>query len=274
MIAYQPVLLPPGLMVLNKDILVDFCPINQSFERPIYDSPAVNNPEYVRALRQWRRAFGGDIGLYSYYRKYGWRSLPNIIPHYMQADLRWYAGIPLQGISSYAEPGDWRTYELNHYILGHLAWNPSARVDSLVAGWCRARYGTRWRSAVAVYTALEKTVRGEGSVPYTSLKPVVEIAAAGRELKGLQAEAVRLGPGLSLPLDYAIRDLEIQEARAAAGGTAMAAMETVRVRRKVEELVRFLEASRGKGFFVLPAPKNTLGIFLKKYAVGARRLSL
>jgi hypothetical protein len=257
MIAYQPVLLPPGTVVLNKDILVDFCPINQSFERPIYDSPAVNNPEYARALRQWRGVFQGNIGLYSYYRKYGWRSLPNIIPHYMQSDLRWYASLPLQGISSYAEPGDWRTYELNHYILGHLAWNPSAPVDSLVSGWCRARYGARGPSAVAVYAALERTVREVGSIPYTTLKPVAEIAAARKELEALRADAARLGPGLALPLEYAIRDLEIQEARATKGS---------QVRTKVEELVRFLETNRDKGFFVLAA-KGALTTFLRKYGV-------
>jgi len=257
MIAYQPVLLPPGNVTLNKDILVDFCPINQSFERPIYDSPAVNNPEYARALRRWRSAFAGDIGLYSYYRKYGWRSLPNIIPHYMQSDLQWYAHVPLQGVSSYAEPGDWGTYELNHYTLGHLAWNPSVSVDSLVEGFCRARYSSDWRAAVAVYTALEKIVRVEGNIPYTSLKSGERIAAARKELEGLLADAVRLGPLLALSVEYAIRDLEIQEARTSSPAS---------VRGKVEDLVRFLEANRDKGVFVLP-PKDVLGTFLRRYGV-------
>jgi hypothetical protein len=58
-------------------------------------------------------------------------------------------------------------------------------------------------------------------------------------------------------LEYAIRDLEIQEARATKGS---------QVRTKVEELVRFLEANRDKGFFVLPA-KGALTTFLKKYGV-------
>jgi len=39
----------------------------------------------------------------------------------MQKDLQWYAKLPVQGVSTYAEPGDWFTYELNHYVLA--AWH-------------------------------------------------------------------------------------------------------------------------------------------------------
>ena len=100
----------------------------------------------------------------------------------MQQDMIWYAQVPVQGISTYAEPGDWFTYELNHYVLGHLAWDPDAAVDSLVNGFCRARYGTGWELARQVYTTLESTVRIEGNIPYTALKPAQQTAEALKEL--------------------------------------------------------------------------------------------
>ena len=98
-IAYSKALLPPTMVKLDERILVDFCPINQSFEVPINDPSSTRNAEYITALTAWRKQFAGDIGLYSYYRKYAWKSLPALIPHYMQADLRYYRSLPLAATS-------------------------------------------------------------------------------------------------------------------------------------------------------------------------------
>src|SRR5688500_946282 len=106
-IAYSKFTEPPKSLDLDKAVLIDFCPISQSFEFPIRDPQSKVNSGYVENLKGWRQKFDGDISLYSYYRKYAWQSLPVIIPHYMQDDLRFYAALPLQGVSSYAEPGDW-----------------------------------------------------------------------------------------------------------------------------------------------------------------------
>ena len=42
---------------LDDRILVDYCPINQSFEVPINDPSSTRNADYVRALTAWRRGF-------------------------------------------------------------------------------------------------------------------------------------------------------------------------------------------------------------------------
>ena len=269
MIAYQPVLLPPPTQHLNKDILVDFCPINQSFEKQIYDSSSRNNSEYADALLQWRKSFNGDIGLYSYYRKYAWRSLPNLIPHYMQYEMQWYAKIPLQGIGSYAEPGDWFTYELNYYVLGHLAWNTNTRVDSLIDQFCHARYGAAWKIAKSVFNTLENTVRIYGNIPYTTVKPVRKIMDAEKELAKRMKEVrasiknsgdVALSANLSrllLVLQYADYDLQIQQARAS---------DMQNVGKKIEEMVSFLETNETRGVFILPRT-NILDTFKKRYGI-------
>src|SRR6185437_8808721 len=176
MIAYAHAKLPPEHELIPPDVLVDFCPIGQDFDVPIYDPKAENNAIYLSAIQKWHRAFSGDIGLYSYYRKYAWRSLPNVIPHFMQREMQWYASVPLQGISSYAEPGDWYTYELNHYTLGELAWNPKVNVDSLIDGYARVRYGPARTLATAALRTLESSFRLRGSIPYSGADSAAQIA--------------------------------------------------------------------------------------------------
>ncbi len=271
MIAYQPVLLPPQKVRLNKNVLVDFCPINQSFEKQIYDPSAVNNAGYVEAINAWRQSFTGDIGLYSYFRKYAWHSLPNVIPHFIQRDMKWYAGVPLQGISSYAEPGDWFTYELNHFILGYLAWNPDINVDSLINRYLIVRYGTAYKSLRSAYTILEHIVPVYCSIPYTKLKSETQIAKAeakmasqilkmNKEKEKLTDATVRANLSrLLLMLQYAGYDLKIQEQVA-----AHATNETILATMK--KLLLFLKANKDKGVFII-SDKNDLSWLMKHYHV-------
>jgi len=225
-IAYGQVLSPPQSVVLNKNILVDVCPINQSFEGPMQHTTNRVNVPYTKAIVAWRRYFPGDIGLYSYYRKYAWRSIPVILPHYMQRELQWYAGLPFQAVSTYAEPGDWYTYELNHYTLAGLAWNPDLPVDTIMDQYTGFRYGPAKQIALAAYRDLGEGVRNFGSIPYTSLKPAEAIDKAATQLRerreevkaalgGVQDKAITDNLNrLSYMLEYAIEDLEITSMRA------------------------------------------------------------
>jgi hypothetical protein len=256
MIAYAHAKMPPGHAVIPPNVLVDFCPIGQNFDAPIYDSSDANNAIYVRAIHAWRRSFSGDIGLYSYYRKYAWRSLPNVIPHLMQREMRWYAAVSLQGISTYAEPGDWYTYELNHYVLGELAWNPNVDVDSLIDGYALVRYGPSRKLAIAALATLENGFRLRGSIPYSAADSTAQIArtlaVVGAQRDGVQRAAATAGNGelaanlerLGLMLEFAERDLAIQKARSE-GGTPEG------TRTMVRELVAFLTAHKAQGVFVV-----------------------
>lgn len=224
-IAYAKAIQPPANVTISKDILVDFCPIDQNFESQIYDTLSTINVEYANVLKLWRAKFSGDITLYSYFRKYGWKSLPNVIPHYIKKDMEWYAKIPLQGVLTYAEPGDWYTYELNHYIMGNLGWNINADVDLLIQEYCKARYGKKWQLAKETYKILENTVRIYGNIRFTSLKSPEETAIAISKINNQIAEinqskiavsAIALAnfERLSLMLQYAKYDLEIRSALA------------------------------------------------------------
>lgn len=254
-IAYAKAIAPPESAVMDKNVLVDFCPIRQCFEYQIFDRRSPINADYVANLRAWLKDFDGDISIYSYYRKYAWKSLPVIIPHYMQEDLKFYLNEGVRGISSYAEPGDWFTYELNHYVLARLAWDPSADVNAIVAEFCEARYGPAHHAAAMALMALERTTRRFSSIPGTSLKPADEIARRRAELQD-HVEQVRAelsetdDPGtahnlkrLLLVLEYALRDLEIQEQRAGGGADD--------ARKLVGDLTSFLSKHASAGVFLV-----------------------
>lgn len=244
MIAYANAKDPPQSVALDPSVLVDFCPIGQNFDVAIFDSAGANNALYVKAIHAWRDAFAGDIGYYAYYRRYAWRSLPVMLPNYMQADLKWYASVPVQAVSTYAEPGDWGTYEVNHYVLGHLAWQPDTDLRALLDGYLAARYGDHAVVAGEALAALEQTVRVFGSVAYSRPRGAAEIAAARNHLAKFKLRSTSNSSALNrltLMLEFALRDLEIQELRA----------RSANIDAQVQELVAFLKHNAAAGVFLL-----------------------
>ncbi|MDQ3674202.1 MAG: DUF4838 domain-containing protein, partial [Gemmatimonadota bacterium] len=256
MIAYADTRSVPLETRLPRDVLVDFCPIGQNFDFQIDDPRGKNNAQYVAELHEWRRSFSGDIGLYSYYRRYAWISLPVILPRYIQHDLQWYASLPLQGVSTYAEPGDWFTYEVNHFALAKLAWNPRTNADSLLGEYAAARYGAAAPDAGKALEMMEETVRVFGSVQNSTPRSAAEIAAAririDAQRRAISAQARRAHPRdvagaldrLSLMLEFASRDLEIQHARAAG-------MPGDRILSLIDGLLPLFVANRNSGVFLL-----------------------
>jgi hypothetical protein len=265
-IAYSKALLPPTRVKLDPRILVDYCPINQCFEVPINDPSSTRNVDYVRALTAWREQFPGDIGLYSYYRKYAWKSLPALIPHYMQADLRYYQSLkpPLAAVMIYGEPGDWGTYELNHISLGRLGWDADANMEMIVKAYCAARYGAEHADTAArALVTLGDTVRTYGNLPFTSMKSAEQIAAAKQKLESTAASLPTIGGAfgrLGLMFKYAIADLDLQHDRAAKAPEPQ-------IRKKVESLYEFLAAHKSDGVFI--ATEADRARLLKRYGIRA-----
>lgn len=257
MIAYGQVLEPPMKAELNPDILVDFCPIDQSFERPLYDTSIKPNAQYFRAVKLWRQRYTGDMGVYTYYRKYAWHSLPVILPHFMQHELQWYATQGFRGVSTYSEPGDWGTYELNHYVLAALAWDPERNVDSVVHEMLLARYGRSAPVALTAYRCMGNIVRQYASIPYTRVKSAAQLDSAAAVLRKCRERTEAAGlVRLTLALDYAIGDLDIVKLKVSGADAAT-------VERRIRELVDLLEAHKDQGVFVLT--RDNMGLFLKHY---------
>ena len=274
-IAYSSYLQPPRNVAVDPNVLVDFCPISQHFDAPIND-PANKNNEYADALRAWRKQFAGDISIYSYYRKYAWDSLPIVIPRYMQADLKWYATLPTQGVSVYSEPGDWFTYELNHYVLAALAWDENVDVDALVEKFCAARYGDEAAVGKSTLDALEDITRNFCSVPHVPLKDAAAIARAESQtrdlVKNVSAATDRAGDGsvkrslerLGLMCTYALRDLEIQKLRATNAPREQ-------VVEQAKSLHAWVKSHADDGVFLIKNQRLNVNRMLTRYGVGEPR---
>lgn len=255
-IAYHKTISPPESVPMDRKTLIDICPIAQCFEYQIYDDRSEVNSGYVSNIRAWRKAFEGDISIYSYYRKYAWRSLPVVFPPYIQRDLLFYDKEGLQGISTYAEPGDWFTYELNHYCLARLAEDPKQNVSRLIGEFCEARYGASAGVIASVLLDLGNITRRYCSIPGTSLKSAEEIAEQqARVADLLKVVEMEIGEtsdkGISfnlnrllLSLEYARRDLAIHHSRASKAPAD-------KTKRLIADLSAFLEEHKDYGVFVV-----------------------
>lgn len=169
-LAYHFYFEPPQNAKLPDNVLIDFADYYQNFEYQFYQNENPVNKKHNDALVKWTEQFKGDISIYSYYRKGFWRSLPNIMPHYIQNDLKYYKSIGIKGVSVYSEPNDWFTYGINHYALGKLAWNPDTNIDSIESEYCSKVYGTAGNVAKFVYNEFEDVVRFACVIHQTSFK--------------------------------------------------------------------------------------------------------
>lgn len=253
-LAYSKYVAPTQNIVLNHKVLLDFCPINQCFEYQIYEDSDNHNKTYNDDLLKWKKVFGGDISIYSYFRKYGWHSLPNIIPHYMQRDLKYYQSIGTKGISVYSEPGDWFTYGVNHFVLSRLAWNPEANVDSLVNVYSSQLYGKYSPKANKIYAELEDIVRFACKLPNTTLKNPVQYDAWAARINACR-ELIKV-PGdnkadslvcrnlkrLDLMLEYANKSIEIMRLKSSDDKDAVLKSET--------DLKLYLKGYSDEGTFI------------------------
>jgi hypothetical protein len=271
MIAYSSYVDPPEHATVDPSVLVDFCPINQQFDHKINDPAAEKNAKYVEALKAWRGRFKGDISIYSYYRKYAWDSLPVVIPHYMQKDLQFYTTLPVQGVSTYAEPGDWGTYELNHYVLAQLAWDPTVEVDFVVKKFCEARYGASAGKAEAALRTLEEITRKTSSIPNSALKSAKEIEddlgrawkleAIREDAKAATDPAVKRAlERLGMVCEYLRRDLELQKLRAEKGPKE-------EMRAKADELLKFVREHGDEGVFLVKEQRLSNARVSKRYGL-------
>ena len=196
-IAYQNYLTPPAGVVFEPNTLVGFCPISQSFTTGIDDPQNETNKEYWDALAQWlaRKDLAGRIYVYSYYRKYAWRSLPVLLPRTIGHDVQAYRKAGVIGLSSYSEPGDWLTYEVQHLALARATWAPDEVPELLLPYYCLDRFGKNAAVCMpAFFEVLENTVPKGAAIPGTpapSAETMAQLLQSLDDAKSLQQEALR-----------------------------------------------------------------------------------
>ena len=195
--AYYEPTTPPADTVLADNVMIDFCPITRSYQDPIYESSNDINHFYNERLRAWFDTpnFAGSLCIYTYYRKYAWRSLPILLPRLIADELRYYRSLGVDGIGSYSEPADWWTYELQHYVLARLSWNPDTDLDALLDDYLGHRYGPAASPMRDLILSLGDFLPGVARIPGTRFRDPADTALDTYEFWQPTARAVRAFTG-------------------------------------------------------------------------------
>jgi hypothetical protein len=170
-IAYQVYTVPPSEHKPDPGVLMEFCPINRSFESPLYASDYPQSEEYFHDLESWLKGVmdPSNIAIYSYITKYAWRSYPVLIPHLIVDEARRFHSLGIGGMSTYSEPGNWATFELDHYITARALWNPQLNTDAELADYTSHRYGPAGPAVLGYLSLVEQVVPHAIGIPGTEL---------------------------------------------------------------------------------------------------------
>ena len=255
-LAYSKYVTPPEGVTLDPSVLLDFCPITQNYQTQFYEKENAKNIMYDESLRKWLNKFKGDISIYSYYRKYRWNSLPNVFPHYIQNELKYFRKIGVKGISIYSEPGDWFAYGPNYYVLGYLAQHPDADVDALMSDYTQLLYGPATEVMTTVYWELEDIVRNGcyfAESEFFPLERYDDYYERVARIAGLVGKArIKYGTEnrvldkhlnrVELMLEYVSKSIRRQQEAARENRQSF--------QRLTDELKNFFRENAGKGIFV------------------------
>ncbi len=225
-LAYQLYTEPPTVVEFPENTIIDFCPINRSFQYRANDYTNTTNAEYDKKLLGWLKSgYKGDISLYSYYAKYAWNSLPVIIPKMIAEEVKYYKSIGVKGMSIYSEPDNWFNFELNHLAVAQCSWDNELDFEKYLDQYCEVRYGPAKELMLKFINIMENTVPQYCTLPGTEVKSVDDLKIAKtkfEEAKKLLDEAYKLAKDnkqveffldkISGMLEHAKMDIELREA--------------------------------------------------------------
>lgn len=156
-IAYASTVRPPDAeYASDPEVIVDFAAYSRNYDGHLGDPAIGANVPFADALRAWRTTHSGPLAMYEYYRRYRWRSLPVHPLATIAGDTAFEAGLGLDGIGMYSEPGDWITYEHVQSLVAALAWDSSLDAEEFLDGYLHARFGDRAVPAMRRYYDLTR----------------------------------------------------------------------------------------------------------------------
>ncbi len=248
----------PENMRIPSDVLVDVAPFYQSYREPIFDPTTKHNASHLKELSQWIQNHDGPVSLYSYYRKYFWMSKPVVFPGLMWSEMSYLRDRGVAGIGMYSEPGDWLTYELQHYLHAQLAADTAQDINALVQDYCEMRFGAAADAMSNWFWTLSKiTTRGTRLFDVAPDPPEVE--QGRRQLQSCAAllrQSQRACRGnrtclemlkrLGVATQVLDKHLELQQYQRDGNRKV--------IRRGIESIMRIVNRHRDKGLFLVSAP--------------------
>jgi uncharacterized protein DUF4838 len=221
-LAYGSTLSPPDPSYpYDARDVVDVAVYDRSYREPVSGSGEPSNRAYVAIIRNWRAAFGGSVGVFEYYRKYRWHSLPVEIPGLIGVEIPFYRSIGVTGLGFASEAADWIPYELNHLMVPDMEWDSGLDPAAYVRRYLSQRFGPASSAARAYLAAVEdagKTLWPNPDGAYDDLQAVTrarddyltaeQALADMRSLAPKGSAAAFLAERLGWNLDYAVHDTE------------------------------------------------------------------
>lgn len=224
-LAYADYIVPPKDVVFEDNTTLDFCPISRSFQTPLWADQNEINRQYSQALDQWLRrdVFKGNIAIYTYYRKYAWRSLPIVIPRLIAQEIKHYQAVGVNGMSIYSEPGNWFTFELNNYIISRATFDSNLDADQVLLDYAQKRFAPASNPIFQYFQIIETVAPALCRIPGTVVHDQHDLERGKEELgraADLLKQAAQLSTGddgvselvtkLQRELEYASNDLQIR----------------------------------------------------------------
>ena len=247
----------PERFKLDDDVIINVDFYFQNHEAAIFDKTAVFDLSSLVALDEWTANHHGPLCYFFYHRRYYWQSRPVVHPTLLWADINYVRQRGIRGISGFAEPGDWLTYELQHYVFYKLAADATLDLRLLVADWCGHRFGAAGETMQRYFWTLEKLSYAmqhlhsadrptaariaHATELYGECGKLLRAAARVRRLNGRQREHIaRLRIGLKT-VGMTIEIHETQRARS-----------RKRLDAAIVRYQRYVKRHRGKGLFIEP----------------------
>jgi hypothetical protein len=84
-------------------------------------------------------------------------------------EVRRYRDMGIEGFATYSEPGNWATFEVDHYITARALWNPDMDVAQELSDYADIRYGPAGTFVLKYLELLEEVVPHAVAIPGTTL---------------------------------------------------------------------------------------------------------
>jgi len=267
-LAYEDYIAPPPGVVFEDNTTLDFCPIARSFQAHLWE-PNDFNRQYSEALDQWlkRDAFKGDIAIYTYYRKYAWRSLPVIIPLLIGEEAKHYHAMGINGMGLYSEPGNWFTYEVSNYIFSRITFDSSLNIDNELKDYAEKRFGPAADPLLQYLKIMETVGPSVLRIPGTVTSDPQEIKNGIQQFERasvLLKQAQQLAAGdtrllmlvtkFQRDLEYATNDLQIRLTGWNLFKGPTFSDSAPEMSSLLKERRDLLEGNKGQGLFVIARP--------------------
>jgi hypothetical protein len=248
----------PENLAYPDDVMVTLSLFYQNHRGPIFEPASLPSGQTLEPLYDWTAHHRGPIVYLPYHRRYKWQSRPVVYPTVLWSDLRYLRDRGVRGMCGYAEPGDWLTYELQHYLFAKLCEDVSGDVREHVADYAQTRFSAAAEPMEKYIWLLQELSLTSQKLGYGEAFPSPGEVLRGKEL---YAEGERLLRSAAktprLPKRCSEHLARIRTGYRTVGMAtelieAQHAKDRGSLDRTIERYLRRVRRHRGKGLFVEP----------------------